>query len=160
MYSNYKFTDRFLDSRIGGFFTDLHVAGKDHYGGSCVRFFPETHWVSWLCMDIHLPQAYDSIPFYPWKPRKLVGIWTKERKNWKGKNIQNHFFCQPTVPSCWLENLWWSISCLGMNIPPHATCRDVESLTVVGWTMTRWKMFQPPMPWIYDLRGMDDLTKF
>lgn len=23
--------------------------------------------------------------------------------------------------------------------------------------MTRWKMFQPPMPWIYDLRGMDDL---
>ena len=39
---------------------------------------------------------------------------------------------------------------------PTRPCRDVESLLSRGerWTMTRWKMFQPPMPWIYDLRGM------
>lgn len=68
MYSNYKFTDLF------GFkdwcsFTDLHVAGKDHYGASCVCFFqkhigwPGSVWI-YICPRPMMQRKETDLPFH------------------------------------------------------------------------------------------------
>ena len=154
----------------------LTCSWKRSLGGSCVLYSRNALGDLALCGYTSATglwcngkkQIFHSIPFYPWKPRKLVGIWTTSRKSLRKKHTKPLF-----LPAD-------STLLVARFVMKHFLFRDAYPTNVIGWffsttlsrrwvvveswwtldVLTRWKMFQPPMPWIYDLRGMDDLTKF